>query len=242
VLESKREGLQTLTLERPARRELKKLDDEDAEAERRRAAMVQVEEMGRRAAHEESRLQRDREVELREREREQAEAESQRARWADSWLGYALKSLPQDAPLEIALDVRQAVEDVLSNLTQSQPQNVVQRLVSAAVEKCLKPWRRQEEIELAVQGACKELPVSGRRLSDLFPPDEWEVRAMEAAGEAIIRLPADASLAEIRRTAAQAGKQVAMEYEAERARARAEQERQRREFMKSFVSFEVAFE
>lgn len=228
VLQNKREGLETLNLElqeRRVKRELAKLSEEDAEADRRREAAARAEELANKCALEESR-------ERREREQRQAEVERERHEWADSWLDYALKSLPQDTPRATALDVHESVEAALAKFTPEQPQSVVQCLVLAAVDKALKPWKRRQEIERAVQEASKELPAL---VQGYFEPSEWEVRTMQAAREAIAKLPADASLAEVRAAAVQAGKRVAGEYQAEQAQAQADRERQRREVSKKFL-------
>jgi excisionase family DNA binding protein len=228
VIQNKRETIETLNLElqeRRARRELRRLEEEDAEPDRRRAAAVQAEEHVRRAELEESRLQRESEAQERERER-------QRAQWANGWMEYGLKLVPENSPLEVALDVRQAIEEVLDNATPFDPQSLLQRLVLAAVETSLGPWKRQQEIERIVQKAREELPFNLRTYSDWSPPTQWELRAMSAARAAIAQLPGDASIAEVRAVASQSGKRVAMEYETEAARVcnerEQEQERRRR--------------
>jgi hypothetical protein len=237
VLQNKREGLETLNLElqeRRVKRELSKLSEEDAEADRRREAVVRAEQLEDKRALEESRLQAAHDTERRATERRQAEAERERRAWAYTWLDYALKSLPQDAPREIGLDVQESVEEALAKLTPEQPQSVVQRLVLAAMDRGLAPWNRRKEIENAVQLARKEVPLVVRTLSEYFPPTQWEIRAMQSAREAIAELPADASYEELRAAAVRAGKQIATEYEGEQARARAEGERQQRERSKKF--------
>jgi len=208
------------------------MEEEDAEPDRRRAAAAQAEERTRRTVLEESRLQREYETQERERER-------QRKQWANAWTEYGLKAIPQDVPHEVVLDVQQAIEEVLGNGTPSDPQSLLRRLVLAAVERSLGPWKRQQEIERIVQEARKELPFNLQTYSDWFPPTEWEVRAMSAARAAIAHLPGDASSAELRAVASQSGKRIAMEYEAEEARVRSEREqehqRQRLASNKSFL-------
>jgi hypothetical protein len=152
---------------------------------------------------------------------------------------FGLKAIPQDVPREVVLDVQQAIEEVLGSATPSDPQSLLQRLVLAAVERSLGPWKRQQEIERIVQEARKQLPFNLQTYSDWFPPTEWEFRAMSAARDAIARIVLGAPLTEVRAAAVQAGKQVAMEYEEEQAeeqaRVRAEQERQRLQSMKSLL-------
>jgi excisionase family DNA binding protein len=239
VLQTKRERIEELALEaqeRRAKREIRKLDEEDSEAERQRKATAQAEELERRRAIEETRLQATRDAaQRRAREREQEEAEKRRE-WMDGWVAWALDALPTDAPRETELDVAQAVEGTLSRLAPEQPQTTIQRLVLAAIEKALTPWRWQRQISEAVQLSRKELPFCVQRY---FEPSEWEVKAMERAREAIRSLPSDSTFEQLRQAAIQAGRQIAAEYEAGEARARAqaqaERERQQRRANKSFL-------
>jgi hypothetical protein len=150
----------------------------------------------------------------REVRRRSAEIEAMRERkeWLDKWLDFALKSVPGDAPAEVQLDVQQAVEEALGRLDPEQPQQVVQRLVLAAVDKALRPWLRRKEIEQAVQGARQQIPWRARAVA-LAEPSAWECRAMQAARHAIAKLGPDASLPEMRAAATQAAKDIAREYE-----------------------------
>jgi hypothetical protein len=241
-LRNKREGLETLNLElqeRRVKRELARLAEDDAEAERRRKSTARAEEQERERALEETRLQGARDAaERRVRQREQEEAEERRG-WTDAWVSWGLNALPKDAPRETELNVAQAVEETLAKLGPEQPPSTTRSLVHAAIDKALRPWQRRKGIEQAVQSARKELPVVVRTLSDYFEPTEWEVRAMQAAREAIAELPADASYEEMRAAAVQAGKQIATHYEGEQAQARAqvqaEREKLDRESMKRFL-------
>lgn len=209
---------------------------EDAEAERRRAATAQAEELERKRALEEARLQTARDAERRRSERRQSEIERKRREWVAAWVAWGLDSFPKDAPREIGLEVHESVEEALAKLTPDQSQSVVQRLVLGAVNKALKPWQHQKEIERAVQESRKELPALLQRY---FEPSEWEMRAMQAAREAISCLRADAPYEELRAAAVQSGRQIGREYEAEEARARAEaqgeRDRQQREVNKRFL-------
>jgi hypothetical protein len=246
VLQSKRERIEELALEaqeRRAKREIRKLDEEDSEAERRRSAAAQAEELDRRRAVEETRLQVARDAaQRRAREREQEEAEERRE-WTDRWVAWALNAVPKDAPREIELDVAQAVEESLARLAPEQPQTTLHRLVLATIEKALSPWRRQRQIEEVIQLSRKELPFLVQRY---FEPTEWEVKAMERTREAIQFLPSNSTFEQLRQAAIQAGRQVAAEYEAEEARARAQAQGEReralaerqtheRECMKQFL-------
>jgi hypothetical protein len=228
VLQNKRERIEELGLEAQefrARREIEKLRREDSEAEQRRLGLARAEELEGKRALEESQARR-------ERERQQAEDQRERREWADSWCDWGLRSVPPNAPRAIALDVHESVEAALANLTPEQPQSLVQRLVLAAVDKALEPWKRQQDIERAVQEARKELPALLQRY---FEPSEWEVRAMQAAREVISCLRPDASYQEMRAAAVEAGKRIASDYEAEQARARTERQEQQREQMKRLL-------
>jgi len=229
AIQNKRETLETLNVElqeRRLKRQLKQLDDEDAEAESERAASIEAEQLRHRATLEESRLQREAREDEREQHRQQQQAERQRREWVDSWIQWALRSLPLGVPSERTLRIPQAVEEALSNIEPTRPRAIIESLVTAAVEGLLAPWRRQQEIEKAIKDARKELPIGMQTLSDFFPPNEWEAKAMSAARDAIGELSPDASLEEIRSAAMHAGAQAAREYEAQQARIRAEQERQ----------------
>jgi hypothetical protein len=96
-LDQRREDLQSLGFdlqERKLRRDLRRIDEEDAaaiaEAERKRAA----DESRHAAALEEARQQR------LERER-QREAEEERQQWLDSWIQYGLRCDPPNLPAEL---------------------------------------------------------------------------------------------------------------------------------------------
>jgi hypothetical protein len=225
----KREGLEALRAEieeRRLKRELSKLDAEDSEMECRRVAAAQAEEFERERATEEVRRQAAHDAaERRARESERQEAEERRE-WAGGWVAWALNTVPQGASQEIVLDVHQRVEEVLSRLSPECSQGLVQRLVVAAVEDALKPWRREQEVERAVQESRTALPVPLRRFLE---PSEWECRAMKAARAAISRLPSDAAFEEMRAEALQAGRQVADDYQAEQSRCQAERERHGRQ-------------
>lgn len=238
ALENKRESLQTLNLElqeRRLRRELKRLKDEEVEDEQDRAASIEAEEQRNRSALEEARLQREDRAAKRIREEEQLEAECQRQQWIDSWVEYSIRSIPQGVPREVASDVREAVEEALTIIEPSRSQSIVQHLVAGAIERGLKSWRRQQEIEKTIQQARKELPMLLQGFSDWSAPNEWEVRAMSAARDAIAKLGASASLTEVRDAALQAGRRIATEYESEQGRIRDDQQRKRLASNKSFL-------
>jgi excisionase family DNA binding protein len=247
-LDSKREDLQSLTLEireRRLRRDLQKLENEEAEAERQRASSISAEELRNRAALEESRVRREELEEQRAEERRQQEADEEWQQWADAWLQFALKSLPTGVPREFVLRVQHSVEEALRTAGPARPRTIVEHLVLVAVEKAIEPWKRQLEIEKAIKQATQELPFEVRTFSDWFPPTAWEARATAAARQAITQLAPNVSLSELRAVAVNAGRQIASEYLSEQAREQArvreEQTRQRNASNKPFlVSMGVA--
>ncbi len=93
------------------------------------------------------------------------------------WVEYATVHHLQGVPREVASDVREAVEEALTTIEPSRSRSIVQHLVAGAIERGLRSWRRQQEIEKTIQQARKELPMLLQSFSDWFAPNEWEVRA-----------------------------------------------------------------
>jgi len=140
---------------------------------------------------------------------EQAEAEHLRRRWLDSWIRYALRSRPHDAPQETELEIHEAVVAVLALVQPDQSRHTTQRLVEAAVEKVLGPWKRKREIRGASESAVNTLHP------DVIYRAEWaplKQRALEAAAAAISRLPADSTKTEMEAVTTVAVQLMAKEY------------------------------
>ncbi|MGA2186752.1 MAG: helix-turn-helix domain-containing protein [Bryobacteraceae bacterium] len=143
------------------------------------------------------------------RKAEAAQAEQRRRKWIDSWIQYALNSRPYDAPRETELDLHQAVQTALASAQPDQPRYTTQRLVDAAVERALRPWRRKTEIRKAIESAIRSLPW------EINDHSEWALlknRALEAAAAAINKLQAEATGSEMRAAATLAVEPVAREY------------------------------
>ncbi len=140
---------------------------------------------------------------------EAAQAEQRRRKWLDSWIQYALNLRPWDAPRETELEIHQAVQTVLASVPPDQSRHTTQRLVEAAVEKVLRPWKRKKEIRSAIESSLNRLPW------DLNHRSEWAAlkqRALEAAAAAIGKLPADATSSEMEEVASLAVRPMAKEY------------------------------
>src|ERR1039458_4633972 len=140
---------------------------------------------------------------------EAAQAEQRRRRWLDSWIRYALNSRPYDAPRETELEIHQTVQTALASVQPDQPRHTTQRLVDAAVEKVLRPWKRKKEIRSAIESSINRLPW------DINYRPEWaplKQRALEAAAATIGKLPADATSREMEEVAWLAVQPMAKEH------------------------------
>jgi hypothetical protein len=193
---------------RRLRRDLQKFDDEDAEAERRRAAAISAEESHSRAAIEAAQLQRDEMERQCFEEQRQSEADDQWREWVDGWVDYGLRSLPPALPRQFVLQVQPAIEQALQGVGPTRPRAIVEQVVLGSIQRAIEPWARQQEIENAVRQATQELPNKVRTLGVFFPPTEWEGRAIAAARQDIAQLVPNASFAELRAVAVNAGKRL----------------------------------
>lgn len=198
-------------------RELRQLKEQEQQekAERRAVAaaerQAQAEQRGQ-AEYQRQRvhLEEARQAEGREQAARDAEARECRRQWEAGWLDLALKLLPCDVPHSFELDVHQAVAELLPRLDGYQPEQLIKRLIQAAIGKVLQPWYRKKEIEKIIDECRKQLPIEVRSWHGT--PTEWEARAMQAAANAIAPLGNDASLAEIRAAAALASSKICAEY------------------------------
>lgn len=138
-----------------------------------------------------------------------AQAEQRRRKWLDSWIQHALNARPHDAPRETELEIHQVVQTALASLSPDQAWYTTQRLVDAAVEKVLRPWKRKKEIRSAAESALNRLPW------DINYGLEWapvKQRALEAATAAIGKLPGDSTSSEMQQVAWLAVQPMAQEH------------------------------
>ncbi|HEV2388839.1 MAG TPA: hypothetical protein VGS20_16470 [Candidatus Acidoferrales bacterium] len=156
----------------------------------------------------------------------EAQAGRIRREWLAQWMAYGLEGLSEDMPREAELDVHQAIEEALANLGPGHPHHIVDRLVLAAVEKALAPWRRRKEIQKAIAEAPDQLPFLGR--GPRGRPSEWDIQAIRAASDAIEQLDPGAPMAKIRAVAFEAARKVKGEFQAWRT---AEEHRKVREYI-----------
>lgn len=150
-------------------------------------------------------------AEAMERQRTEAkQAEQRRLHWAHRWTQCALDSLPSDARREVELEVHVAVEEALSLLQPSHPEEITRRLVDAAVHRALGPWRRKREAERVLIAAMDQLPRDLRRGSEY---ESLKQRAWEAAVAAVGNVREDASYREMETAAVQATQPMIRAYE-----------------------------
>jgi hypothetical protein len=158
----------------------------------------------------------EREAQQREAEqRRQAEvaAEQRRQAWKACWVEYALGRIPSNAPESIRLDVYEAVDDTLTNLEPTQPDSLTRRLVDAAVDRALTPWRSAVQKEECIGEACEDWNLPWNMRHDRA----WKARMYEAASAAVGRLRPGASVAEMDAATRQAIAPLVREFEYQRA-------------------------
>jgi hypothetical protein len=149
-----------------------------------------------------------------DRQRLQARSVQIRRNWENAWMEYALENMPEDAPENVRLPVSEFVRQTLASLNPDDPEEVAEPLVRAAVDRGLQPWRRDKEIEIAIQEARNQLPYWAKSFPE---PSEWELRAIRAASEEIAQLRTDAAIGEIRAASMAAGRRIANEYQHQEA-------------------------
>jgi hypothetical protein len=203
-------------------RDLRHLRDQERQEKAERRAAAEVERQARLEEHAQAQrqsrqlhLEEARQAEVREQAAREAEALHCRREWEARWLDYSLRVVPDDVPHDLELDVHQSVVELLPKLDAHQPEQLIQRLIRAAIDKALHPWHRRKEIQKIIEQARERLPACVKGWSST--PTEWEVRAMRAAGDAIAQLGDEAPHAEIRVAAVEAGNKVRAEYEAWKA-------------------------
>ena len=148
--------------------------------------------------------------------RRQAEVEAQRRREEreNSWLAYAINSVPYDARNEVEEEIHEQILAALEAVRLSEPCNVVQRVVDAAVARVLRPWKRRKEINRAIEDARNSLPWE---MKGICTPTIWDIQARKAAATALEDVRPDASYDEIRAAARDAVKMVVGAFNAQQA-------------------------
>jgi excisionase family DNA binding protein len=141
---------------------------------------------------------------------EAAEAERRRERWENRWHRYALEVLPSEVASSVKLEVPSLVREALQKTNPTQPDSLTRRLVDAAVERVLNPWRRRKEVEEIIEKAADHLPFSARSWPK---PTEWQIRAQQAARRAVEELSENATSREIEQATRLAVEAVGRQFE-----------------------------
>ena len=125
------------------------------------------------------------------RDRAQVEAERERARkeqaqrkrrdWENGWITHALNRVPRDAPQALELEAHTQAAEVLGKLQPDHPSDAVRRLVEAAVEKALAPWRCQVQQRRAIEAALSTLPFGLRHDREFAEQRNEAIRLVTAA-------------------------------------------------------------
>lgn len=211
----KRDELEIVNLEvqtRRVKRELSRIEAEDAEQQQQKAETHRSEVLASKRALAEIRS---REV----REREVCEHARERRAWEGALISAELAKLPDDLPSEVQAQVSNALRAVLADVEPGDPPEIVAVTISGALARPLESWRRINEIQEVVDQAERTLPFLARMVSS---PSEWQIKYRAAAADALRDLP-DASLSQIRFVLQKQAKRVTEEFE------RAEAEKQYRQ-------------
>jgi excisionase family DNA binding protein len=146
--------------------------------------------------------------ELRRREAEQSQ-QVRRERIA-GWTRYALNAIPFGFPREAELDVHTVVSGILGRLDLATDETTIKRLISAAIEKALVPWRRVQDRQKAIESAVNQLPFEVKYLPEFAA---LKSRAAEAATAAVAKLGEDAGVNDLELGATSAVQPMIREYE-----------------------------
>lgn len=219
TLQTKREEIEGLNLEvqaRRAKRELARVEAEDAEADRHQTQVrLQVEQEKARSEQERKEAERQDRAERRERAAREAR-EKKRRTWENEWIAGALGTLPANVPADVKACVQRSIREALADWTPDDPPDSIESIVHAAQNEALRPWETKKETERAVFDALGQLPFAIRQIRFSLadsPLNDWETRAVQEARKALRALSADSSILEIRAAATEGVKKVTREYE-----------------------------
>jgi len=139
-----------------------------------------------------------------------ADAEKQRRDWEANIVKNALDALPSEIPPETYLEARQSVAEALEGLGPQSPPSLPLRSAREAIRKVLAPWQRAQETSRAINEGVEQLPWAAKMTST---PTEWQVRAREAAADAISKLSKDSCYEDKLRVAGAAVRPIGKEFE-----------------------------
>ena len=137
-----------------------------------------------------------------------------------------MTSVPPDVAGRFASEIQLSVEDALQGVGPGRPRAVVERLVRAAVERVVEPWRREQQRKQDISAAAN-VAADPFRVPGLLGYRESQILAQERALRAILALPESVTVDQMVVAGRAAALQVAQEHQEQRERARAQQDRDR---------------
>ena len=148
-------------------------------------------------------------LEAEQRRQAQFAADQRRETLKTTWLQRGLNRVPDEAPQSVRLDVHEAVVEALDRLDPGYLDFTVEQLVSAAVDRALKPWRTAKQVADAIKGACEAWNVPW----DMRHDTTWKARMYQAAGAVVSKLRDGATIDEVKIAASQAVVSLVQEFE-----------------------------
>ncbi|HTW65866.1 MAG TPA: hypothetical protein VME17_14670 [Bryobacteraceae bacterium] len=137
-------------------------------------------------------------------------AEQRRRQWMHERMKYALDSVPIGARREVEIEVHAEVDAVLSKLQTCEPDFITRPLLDAAVQRALRPWQRNQDIQSAIDAAWRKLPWA---VKNCVGHASLKKRAVDALAEAVHGLWEQASREEIETATLLAVQPLIREYE-----------------------------
>jgi hypothetical protein len=164
VLAAKREGVESLTLElqtERAKRELAKLQQEDAEADRQRTEARRAETLANKQVLGELRLQRERDSERREQEQREADGRRRQAEFERRWIRWGTERLFDWLDFEQRRTTLQMIEEMVRART-LEDESIMQLSLTDAIARFCAPWAVEREArakrEKLVEETVRRLP------------------------------------------------------------------------------------
>ncbi len=137
-------------------------------------------------------------------------AEQRRLRWIQEWMKYALNSVLSSARGEVEIEVHTEVVATLSKLDTCEPNSIARPLVDAAVHRALRPWKRNQDIQSAIEKAWRKLPWDVKNRPEHA---SLKKRALNALDEVVRGLREEASYGEMETATLLAVQPMIREYE-----------------------------
>lgn len=195
---------------RQAKRNLAMIEAEDQAAAYEKAEAQRAAAVADKRALAEMRLSQSRERKELKAAHAQEIAQRERRTWESEITNAALGLLPRDVPADVKAAVIESIHGALESSGPGHTQRLIAIAVSGAIDRALKPWRRDKEIKRVIRDAEWSLPSDMRGLGS---PTQWQIRFRAAADVVIRALPAEASLNQVHAIARGEARKLAAEFE-----------------------------